>query len=135
MRAALTLCRCRHAAPPLSPPPPPQPETDNELSTFYHSDEDRARLEAAAAAAPAQDHAATRKQRLQQYQEAVAEGWALQDKLPPAAPHLSTVDAQTVLADVERHAVPVPAAELAKFRELKASLVDEKKYYRLKGMA
>jgi hypothetical protein len=41
----------------------------------------------------------------------------------------------TVLAEVERHAVPVPAAELERFRALKADLVDERKYYRLKAMA
>lgn len=109
---------------------------ENELSTFYHSDEQRTRLEAAAAVAPAIKPDAVRKQRLLEYKEAVSEGWARQEALGKAAAnHAVTANGVTVLADVERHAVPVPAAELERFRELKADLVDERKYYRLKGMA
>lgn len=116
------------------------PATDNELSPFYHSDEQRARLGAAAASAPAIDAAAVCKQRLLEYKEAVAEGWAQQEALgTPASAHGSSAAGGSagviVLADVERHAVPVPAAELERFKQLKADLVDEAKYYRLKGMS
>lgn len=112
----------------------PRPaHAENELSTFYHSDAEYARLASAAAATPSPKPDAVRKQRLLQYKEAVSEGWAQQDKLgKPVANHAITV---TVLAEVERHAVPVPAAELERFRALKADLVDERKYYRLKAMA
>lgn len=109
---------------------------ENELSTFYHSDVQRTRLEAAAAAAPAIKPDVVRKQRLLEYKEAVSEGWARQEALGKAAANDAiTANGVTVLADVERHAVPVPAAELERFRELKADLVDERKYYRLKAMA
>lgn len=110
------------------------------MSPFYHSNEQRALLGTAAASAPAIDAAAVRKQRLLEYKEAVAEGWVQQEALGmPASAHSSSAAGGSagvsVLADIERHAVPVPAAELERFKQLKADLVDEAKYYRLKGMS
>jgi hypothetical protein len=120
---------------------------ENELSPFYHSTQQRERLEAAAAAAPPLNLAHLRQQRVLQYKEAVADGWAKQEELGKpkftvnfkAAESASgvkfNVKPGTVLADVEAHAVPLPAAEFERFRKYKAELVDENKYYRLKSMA
>ncbi|WIA39128.1 hypothetical protein OEZ86_005260 [Tetradesmus obliquus] len=122
-------------------------DIENELSPFYHSSQQRQQLEAAAAAAPPLDFAKLRQQRLLQYKEAVADGWARQEKLgqpeytvnfkaAESAPGVNfNVKPGTVLAGVEAHAVPLPAAEFERFRRYKADMVDEAKYYRLKSMA
>jgi hypothetical protein len=119
----------------------------NELSPFYHTAEQRKHLEAAAAAAPPLDFSELRQQRVLQYKEAVADGWAKQEKLGKPKFTVKTLTAEspsgvkfnvksgTVLADVEAHAVPLPAAEFERFRRFKAEMVDEAKYYRLKSMA
>lgn len=103
----------------------------NELSTFYPpSNAAGFKVRAATSAA---DLAETR---LIQYREAVQQGYAKQRQLAvnsavglPRKPPPGTV-----LADVERHAAPLPAAVVDRFSKYHASLVDERKYRRLRTM-
>lgn len=74
------------------------------------------------------------QQRLLQYREAVQRGYAEQ-QLVGVGLSRTLLHPSTVLADVERHATPVPAAVLDKFSKYQASLVDERKYQRLRAMA
>lgn len=78
------------------------------------------------------DKVAMRKQRLLQYRGAVQQGYAKQKAF--TADHPVGMSG-TVLADVERHATCVPAAVTDRFSKYQASLVDERKYQRLRTMA
>ena len=85
---------------------------ENELSAFYHTEDQRAQLEAAFRRSGPVDKSAVQQQRLLQYREAVTAGYTKQQQL--AGTSKASADPNTVLAKIEMHAIPLPAAVLGR---------------------